>query len=283
MRICSSIPELRQWRASTGGSVGLVPTMGALHEGHLSLIRQASAENEHVVVSIFVNPRQFNEQDDFARYPRTIERDLSLLRNEAVDAVFTPDPDEMYPPDAATRIQVRELADRLEGASRPGHFEGVALVVCKLLNIVQPDRAYFGRKDAQQVVVIQKMVDDLNMPVEIVPVETVRDPDGVAISSRNAFLSPVEREAAGRIPAALFAAVGAFELGERSADRLRDLVRTAIEEEPLLSVDYVSLADSRDLRELSRIDRPAVLSIAVWCGGTRLIDNVRLESPGRRP
>lgn len=272
-----TIRELRAWRRDIQGSLGLVPTMGALHEGHLALIRRARAENHHVGVSIFVNPRQFGDAEDFTEYPRSLERDLALLKKETVDAIFVPSTEEVYPADTTTRINAPGLADRLEGASRPGHFGGVCTVVCKLFNIFQPDRAYFGQKDAQQVVVVRKMVEDLNLPVEIVPVETVRDPDGLAVSSRNVHLSSCERRAALGIPNGLFSARERFQAGERSADVLRNVVRQQIEREPILQVEYVSLADAVDLIELDVADRPAVLSVAAQCGATRLIDNVLIR------
>lgn len=277
VRVLHTISEVRDWRSSIEGSLGLVPTMGALHDGHLALIRRARQENNHVAVSIFVNPRQFGDCDEFARYPRTLEGDLSVLRNEAVDAVFAPPAAEMYPDGFTTHVCASVMTDRLEGASRPGHFTGVCTVVSKLFNIFQPDRACFGQKDAQQVIVIRKMAQDLNIPVEIVAVETVRDPDGVAVSSRNVFLSDTERLAAGRIPDALFAAREIYATGERSADMIRDLVRQLIDGEPTLQLEYVSLADLRNLTELETVDRPAVLSVAVTCGVTRLIDNVVLD------
>lgn len=272
-----SIPAVRAWKKRLHGTLGLVPTMGALHEGHLALIRRARAENDHVVVSIFVNPRQFGDSGEFAGYPRTIQRDLELLDQEQVEAVFLPGVDEMYPTGMTTEIRLPGVSDRLEGAARPGHFAGVCTVVCKLLNICGPDRAYFGQKDAQQVVVVRKMVEDLNIPVEIVPVETVRDPDGLAISSRNVFLSDVQRAAAARIPKALFAAQRQNKAGERAAEALRQLVRERIADSELLQIEYVSIADAGELNELETVDRPAVLSVAVYCGETRLIDNVLLD------
>jgi pantoate--beta-alanine ligase len=250
--------------------------MGALHDGHLALVRKARAQNDAVGVSIFVNPKQFGDNADFSGYPRTLERDLELLARESVTAVFIPPSVEMYPSEVLTSINVAQLSDRLEGASRPGHFDGVCLVVTKLLNLFQPDRAYFGEKDAQQLIIIQRMVRDLDIPVEIVPVETVRDTDGVALSSRNALLSPSERASARAIPGGLFAAVDAFRAGERSARNLRDIVRNSVAEISELQIDYISVAGIDDLRDLEQVDRPAVLSIAAYCGEVRLIDNVRL-------
>jgi pantoate--beta-alanine ligase len=250
--------------------------MGALHEGHLALVRQARVQNDVVGVSIFVNPKQFGDDADFSGYPRTLERDLELLARDSVDAVFVPSPVEMYPSEGLTSIHVAQLAERLEGAARPGHFDGVCLVVTKLFNLFQPDRAYFGEKDAQQLIVIQRMIRDLDIPVEIVPVETVRDADGVALSSRNALLSPSERASARAIPEGLFAAADAFRNGERSARDLTEIVRNSVTNTPELRIDYISVAAIEDLQELEQVDRPAVLSIAAYCGEVRLIDNVRL-------
>lgn len=271
-----TINELRAWRQGIPGSLGLVPTMGALHDGHLELIRTARQQNNYVAVSIFVNPRQFGDGNDFSKYPRTIERDLALLRAESVDAVFLPAVDEMYPAGAVTRVVVDNLSQRLEGDARPGHFDGVCTIVCKLFNVFQPDRAYFGQKDAQQLIVIRKMVNDLNLPIDIIGVDTVRDNDDLALSSRNVHLSEEKREAARAIPRALSAAAERFLQGERSADWLRSTVRDHLERQEMLQVDYVSLADSVNLEELDVVDRPAVLSVAVECGTVRLIDNLTL-------
>ena len=260
-----------------GGAVGLVPTMGALHEGHLSLVRAARQRGDEVVVSIFVNPAQFGPGEDFERYPRSLEADLELCRRNDVFVVFAPDVREMYPVASLTRMHVAGLTEGLCGAHRPGHFDGVALVVGKLFNIVQPDRAYFGQKDAQQCAVIQKMADDLNMQLEVVICPTVRQPDGLAMSSRNTYLSEAERLAAPVIYRALSAAKQRYEAGERDAEALRRLVRDLIATEPLFtSVDYVSVADAGTLQELDRVDAPALLSLAVRLGRTRLIDNILL-------
>jgi pantoate--beta-alanine ligase len=276
MQIAATIAEMRALRRALLGDVGFVPTMGYLHEGHLSLVRAARDQNAHVIVSIFVNPAQFGPNEDFARYPRDEERDLSLLRHERVDAVFIPSVDEMYPAGASTFVDVEGVTEMLEGANRPGHFRGVATVVAKLLNIVEPPRAYFGRKDAQQLVVVRKLVRDLRIDVEIVGLPIVREPDGLAMSSRNAYLSPAEREAAVVLSRALREAGALFANGERDAERLRAAMRELIAREPLARVDYVSVADPESLRELDVIERSALASLAVRIGATRLIDNVAL-------
>ena len=255
--------------------LGLVPTMGALHEGHLALVRRARGENATVAVSIFVNPTQFGPQEDLATYPRDMERDLALLEKEGVDLVYAPTPEEVYPPGFDTWVELGALAERLEGAARPGHFRGVATVVCKLFNVVSPDRAYFGQKDGQQLAIIRQMVRDLNLGVEIAAVPTVRDADGLALSSRNAYLTPEQRAAAPVIYRALSEARELWDRGDRDGDVLRLAVRKVLEAEPLLEdIDYVSVADADSLVELELVDRPAMVSTAVRLGRTRLIDNV---------
>lgn len=278
MDVVRTVAELRRWRAEqTGRSVGFVPTMGYLHEGHLALVRRAHAENERVVVSIFVNPLQFGPQEDYERYPRDLERDLALLRAERVDLVFAPPVEEMYPPGFATTVVVSgPVAERLEGEARPGHFRGVATVVTRLLNLVQPHRAYFGWKDAQQVLVVRRLVSDLALPVEIVPVPTVREPDGLAMSSRNVYLTPEERRVAAALPQALFAALERFRTGERAAEVLRRTVRDALAGTPV-RLEYVSVSDRESFEEVERVERPALLLVAAWVGTTRLIDNVLLD------
>lgn len=276
MRVVFTVQEVRTIRRGTPGTWGFVPTMGYLHEGHLSLIRRARAENDHVAVSIFVNPTQFGPHEDYNRYPRDLERDLRLLEPLQVDLVFVPSVEEMYPPGFQTWVIVEELSRPLEGASRPGHFRGVATVVAKLFNIVQPDRTYLGQKDAQQAVVIRRMVRDLNFPVEIVVCPTVREPDGLALSSRNTYLNPQERQAATVLFRALQAAKARYEAGERDGERLREAMREVLRGEPLARVDYVSVADPETLEELSRVEGPALLSLAVYIGNTRLIDNLLL-------
>ncbi len=276
MQILTTIAELRAARHDVAGSVGLVPTMGALHEGHLALVRQARAANDCVCVSIFVNPTQFSANEDLSTYPRDTKRDLKLLESEDVDLVFMPADEEMYPDGFATGVQVGPIAERLEGATRPGHFLGVATVVLKLFNIVQPTRAYFGRKDAQQLVVIQRMARDLDLDVEIVPVDTVREADGLAMSSRNAYLQPDEREAALVLWNALSLAREMWGKGARDAEAFRARMRELIEAEELARLDYVSVADPWTLEEVERIQGPTLVSMAVRIGKTRLIDNVTL-------
>jgi pantoate--beta-alanine ligase len=250
--------------------------MGALHQGHLALVERAQAENDHCAVSIFVNPTQFAAGGDFDKYPRSLERDLELLEPYHIDLVFAPSNQEIYPPDFQTYVTVENVAEPLEGQMRPGHFRGVATVVTKLFNIVQPDRAYFGQKDAQQVVVIKQLVRDLNLPLEIVVSPTVRQADGLAMSSRNAYLSPAERHAAVVLYRALCAAQDAYERGERNAGTLRAVMQEIVAREPLARVEYVSVADPATLRELDHIGGDALASLAVRFGTTRLIDNFLL-------
>jgi pantoate--beta-alanine ligase len=253
--------------------------MGYLHEGHLSLVRRARAENDVVVVSIFVNPTQFAPHEDFATYPRDPERDLALLEKEGTDLVFMPTAEEMYPPGFSSWVNVEKVTERLEGAFRPTHFRGVATVVTKLFNIVEPHRAYFGQKDAQQAVVIKKMVADLNMNLEIVVLPTVREPDGLAMSSRNVYLNPQERQAALVLFKSLNLARQLWEQGERDAQRLRQEMVALIEREPLAKIDYVSIADPETLEELTEVSRSALVSLAVRFGKTRLLDNIILGAP----
>jgi pantoate--beta-alanine ligase len=276
MDVIETIAAFRQARARFV-RLGLATTMGYLHEGHLSLVRHARVECETVAVSIFVNPTQFGPHEDLSRYPRDLARDLRLLKQEAVDLVFVPSVDEIYPAGYGTVVDVRGVTEILEGAARPGHFEGVATVVCKLFNIVQPTRAYFGQKDAQQNVVVQKMVRDLNLPLEIVVVPTVREPDGLAMSSRNVYLEPEQRRAATVLYRALTAARQRYHAGERSGDALRRTMREVLDAEPLADPEYVSVADPRMLQELDELGTAgALLSIAVRLGATRLIDNLVL-------
>lgn len=263
-------------RAATDASprpIGLVPTMGWLHAGHRALIARARAENAMTVVTIFVNPRQFGDPSDLARYPRNEARDVEICTAEGADLVFAPPVDEVYPPGFDSTVSVGAIARPLEGAARPGHFDGVATVVAILFGLVRADRAYFGQKDAQQVAVIRRMALDLAIPTEVVTCPTIREPDGLALSSRNVHLSPEERAAAPILHQALLAAREAWESGERSADALRARMRAELSEEPLANVEYVSVADAATLAELDRVDRPALLSLAVRFGSTRLIDN----------
>ncbi|HXF51082.1 MAG TPA: pantoate--beta-alanine ligase [Dehalococcoidia bacterium] len=272
MQVATTIEEYRRLRAAMTGTVGAVPTMGYLHDGHLALVRRARAENDHVVVSIFVNPTQFGPNEDYARYPRDPERDLAMLRAEGVDVVFMPSVEEMYPEGFATYVNVERLTERLEGAHRPGHFRGVTTVVTKLFNVLQAHRAYFGQKDAQQLIVIRRMTRDLAFPVEIVDVPTVREPDGLAMSSRNVYLSPDERRAATVLFRALERARELWGAGVRDGSRLRAAMREVVESEPLARADYVSVADPETLEELNTIEGRALASLAVRLGSTRLID-----------
>ena len=279
MKPISSIPELRALRWQNPSLTwGLVPTMGFLHEGHLSLVRQARVENDRVAVTIFVNPAQFAPSEDLSTYPRNLERDLALLRAEQVNVVFIPDTQTVYPPDFQSFITVEKVTQRLEGASRPTHFRGVATVVAKLFNLVQPTRAYFGQKDAQQTVVIRQMVRDLNFNLELITGPTVREPDGLALSSRNQYLSEAERAAATILNRALMKVEHAFRQGERRAEQLRQSIRQTIANEPLARLDYASIADATTLDELDTLDGPALASLAVFIGKTRLIDNVILTA-----
>ena len=255
------------------GPLGLVPTMGYLHEGHVSLARRAKTECASVAASIFVNPTQFGPTEDLAAYPRDLPRDLDLLEAAGVDLVWTPTPDIVYPAGFQTWVTVDEVTQRWR-ERRPGHFRGVATVVAKLFNAFQPDRAYFGQKDAQQVVVIKQMARDLDFPVEIVVCPTVREPDGLAMSSRNAYLNPEQRQAATVLIRALRAAETAFDSGERDADVLRQIMADIIDAEPLARRQYVSCADPATLQELDGSVERALLSMAVYVGKTRLIDNV---------
>jgi len=255
--------------------LGLVPTMGSLHEGHLALVRRARRENRVLAVSIFVNPSQFGPSEDYGTYPRDLERDLALLDSEGTDLVFAPPADEMYPPGYGTWIDLPSMGNRLEGEQRPSHFQGVATVVSKLFNIIEPNAAYFGQKDGQQVAVIRRMVADLNMDVEIRVVPTVREADGLALSSRNVYLSKDERRAAPVIFRALSRAREMWAGGEHSADALRTEVRRMLESEAAVSaIDYVSIANPDTLEEMDTIRPPAMVSVAVRFGRTRLLDNV---------
>lgn len=263
----------RRW-AAEGRSTGLVPTMGALHAGHLSLVGLAREENDVVVVSVFVNPIQFGPAEDFARYPRDFERDAGLLKAAEVDAIYRPSVDSMYPPGSTTRVLVDGVAEPLEGQRRPGHFQGVATVVTKLLAAVRPDRVYFGQKDAQQVAVVRRLAADLDLGVEIRVGSTVREPDGLALSSRNAYLSASERRAAVALSAALREAARAWRAGERDPARLREVMAARLAAEPLVRVDYAEVVDPATFRP------PGSLAVlAAYVGGTRLIDNADLSVP----
>jgi len=274
MKVVETIADLKSLRARLAEPVGFVPTMGYLHEGHLALVRQARAENPSVVVSIFVNPTQFGPHEDFAQYPRDPQRDLALLEKEGVDIVFMPSVAEMYPPKFNNWVEVGKVAERLEGAARPGHFRGVATVVARLFDIVQPNRAYFGQKDAQQLVVIKKMVADLDMNLEIVAVPTVREPDGLAMSSRNTYLNPEERKAAVVLYQAINLVQKLWGQGEKDAQKIRWQMTDLIQKQPLAKIDYISIADAETLDELETVRPPALVSLAIKIGRTRLIDNV---------
>jgi pantoate--beta-alanine ligase len=281
MDTVETLNELRSARSRLPAPVGLVPTMGYLHAGHLSLVRAARAECASVVVSIFVNPAQFGPNEDLAAYPRDLPRDLELLEKEGVDLVWMPTPEIVYPPGFQTWVTVEQVTQPLEGGMRPGHFRGVATVVAKLFNAVQPHWAYFGQKDAQQAAVIRQMVQDLNFPLEISVCPIVREPDGLAMSSRNTYLNPAERRAATVLSRALGAARSAYERGEREAETLRRIMTGTIQAEPLARLQYVSCAHPDSLEELhGQIEGPALLSMAVYVGKTRLIDNTVLGRAG---
>ncbi|HTU22650.1 MAG TPA: pantoate--beta-alanine ligase [Gemmataceae bacterium] len=257
-------------------SIGLVPTMGALHAGHLSLIEAARAQMGYVVVSIFVNPTQFGPHEDFSRYPRPLERDLELCGAAGIDLVFLPQPDLLYPPGYRTFVEVTGLQDVLCGAARPGHFRGVATIVLKLFNLVQPDRAYFGQKDTQQVRILQQMVRDLNVPVEICVCPIIREADGLALSSRNGYLEAEERRHATILYRALTEARRRIEAGERDAAVVREMMREQIDSAPGAVLDYAAVVDADTLQDLVQLvpGRPVLLALAVKLGGTRLIDNL---------
>jgi pantoate--beta-alanine ligase len=277
MIVVTSFSDLSLDLAKLSRPVGFVPTMGALHEGHLSLVRAARAECASVVVSIFVNPTQFGPSEDLSRYPRDLPRDLEMLRLENIDLVWTPTAEEMYPSGFQTWVTVEEITQPLEGSMRPGHFRGVATVVAKLFNAVQPDRAYFGQKDAQQAAVIRRMGRDLNFKLAVVVCPTWREADGLAMSSRNVYLNPDERRAATVIYKALTAAQTAYQAGERQAEMLRQVMTQTIQREPLANLQYVSCTNHDTLQEIQgAITGQALLSMAVFIGKTRLIDNLVL-------
>jgi pantoate--beta-alanine ligase len=295
MKLVHTIEEVRGISRAAkreGKKLGLVPTMGALHEGHLSLVRAAKTKSDIVAVSIFVNPTQFGPKEDFSRYPRTLEKDFELLEREGVDLVFAPSAEEMYPKGESpsklqlgrplqapslTWVTVEELSDRLCGKSRPGHFRGVATVVAKLFNIVEPDVAFFGQKDAAQVAVIKRVVQDLNIPVQIEVCPIVREPDGLALSSRNAYLSSDERKMALVLHASLQRAQKLFDDGERDAAKIRASAKQAFVWQPAVKLDYFEIVDSDTLEPVGEIDKPALVAVAALVGNTRLIDNILLE------
>lgn len=280
MQVVADIAAVRRARhADPSATWGLVPTMGFLHEGHLSLVRQARRDNARVGVSIFVNPAQFHNPDDLTTYPRDPERDLALLEQEGVGLVWTPSPEQVYPAGYQTYVHVEEVSRPLEGAARPGHFRGVATVVAKLLNVFQPQRVYFGQKDAQQVAVVKRLVEDLNFPLMVVSCPTVREPDGLAMSSRNVLLSPQARPHATCLFRALQVGSDTFAQGERRAVALRAVMRAVIAATPLARVDYVSVAHPGTLEELDVVEAAALLSLAVLVDEVRLIDNITVGEP----
>jgi pantoate--beta-alanine ligase len=276
MRVVTEAGETRGLRRGLRGSVGLVPTMGALHEGHLSLVRRARAENDAVVATIFVNPTQFGPGEDLAKYPQNLAGDLARLGAEGVDLVFTPEAASVYPPGFQTWVVPGPLAEPLEGARRPGHFRGVLTVVSKLFHVVEPDRAYFGQKDAQQAILVRRMAADLDLSVGIVVCPIVRERDGLALSSRNAYLTPEERRAAPVLHRSLRAVSAAWGAGERRGERLREAARAVLVTEPLAAVDYVSAAEPETLDEIETTTGRVLVSMAVRFGTTRLLDNILL-------
>jgi pantoate--beta-alanine ligase len=283
MEIVNEIEPLREkislWKKQ-GLKIGFVPTMGYLHEGHLSLVRESKKRCQVTVVSIFVNPKQFGPSEDYNLYPRDLERDRRLLEQEGVNLLYYPSVEVMYPEGYRTYVEVELLQDKLCGQSRPGHFRGVCTVVLKLFNLVQPDEAYFGWKDAQQVIIIKKMVEDLNLPVKVVPLPLVRDLDGLALSSRNTYLNPEERKAALVLKKSLDLAEKLILAGERDTGRIKEKMKELIQSEPLARIDYVEIVDLKTLESLEQLDREALVALAVFIGRTRLIDNLRVVSGG---
>ncbi|MGQ9488516.1 MAG: pantoate--beta-alanine ligase [Armatimonadota bacterium] len=282
MQVVKAIREVRTWMKlarEEGKTIGFVPTMGYFHEGHLNLMRRAKAECDLCVVSLFVNPTQFGPSEDFRQYPRDFTRDAAMAESVGVDLLFAPEADEIYPQGFQTWVEVTGITQRLEGAARPGHFRGVATICTKLFNIVQADRAYFGKKDYQQLKVIQRMVKDLNIPIEIVPCETTREPDGLAMSSRNIYLNPEERQAATVLYRALCAGRDAILNGERNGAKVQKLIEQVIATEPLVKSEYVDVADAETLEPLQELKGEVLLSLAARVGIARLIDNVTVVVP----
>ena len=276
MKIIDTIAAIKAERNSLDESLGFVPTMGYLHKGHLSLVKKARNENTTVAASIFVNPTQFGPGEDFESYPRDTERDLNLLE-PYTDIVFMPTADDLYPAGYNSWVDVKGLTDKLEGASRPTHFRGVTTIVAKLFNIVRPTRSYFGQKDAQQLAVIKKMVKDLNMNLEVIACPTIREPDGLAMSSRNIYLEPDERKAAPVLYQSLKLAEKLYSEGERNAEKIRREMMSLIQQQPAADIDYISIADNETLDEVDEITRPVLVSLAAKIGKPRLIDNLILE------
>jgi len=283
MRIISGIKQMSEFSQKIkckGKTLGLIPTMGALHKGHLSLIRRARKENNAVAVSIFVNPIQFGPKEDFKKYPRNLSQDAKLCKKEGVDIVFYPDANQMYPANFRTCVEVQDLSDCLCGKSRPGHFKGVATVVMKLFNIVNPDIAYFGQKDAQQAIIINRMVCDLNIPVKIKVMPTMRDKDGLALSSRNIYLNKEERKDALVLPRSLNLAKDLIKAGTKDPGKIIHSIRCLIQSKKSAKIDYMSIVDSNTLKPVKKITDNCLVALAVWIGKTRLIDNI-IISKGR--
>jgi pantoate--beta-alanine ligase len=279
MRICETIDDMRaasRVARREGRPLGFVPTMGALHEGHLSLVRAAKARSHVVAASIFVNPLQFGPTEDLAKYPRSFERDVALLEKEAVGILFAPAPEEMYPAGATTYVSVEGLSEKLCGKSRPGHFRGVTTVVAKLFHIVEPDLAFFGQKDAAQATIIRRMVRDLNLPIEIFVCPIVREPDGLAMSSRNAYLNPEERKSALVLNRSLTQVKNRFDQGEREAAALIESAKKVLAQEPSVRLDYFEIVDPATLDSVQELTRGALVAVAAFVGNTRLIDNTLL-------
>jgi pantoate--beta-alanine ligase len=281
MAVCVRADDVRaasRAARAAGKTIGFVPTMGALHEGHLSLVRAAKAQTDVVVVSIFVNPTQFGPNEDFEKYPRTLKRDRELLESEGVDFLFAPLVPEIYPEGAATYVTVEGMSERLDGASRPGHFRGVTTVVSKLFNIIEPDRAFFGQKDAAQVAIIRRMACDLKVPVEIVVCPIVREADGLAMSSRNAYLNSEERKRALILRRSLLRAQEIFDGGARDPRTMIEAAKKIFSEEPSVRLDYFQIVDPDTLEDLNTVSGPAVVAVAAYLGTTRLIDNLVLSA-----
>ncbi|MCD6192052.1 MAG: pantoate--beta-alanine ligase [Candidatus Aminicenantes bacterium] len=280
MKVCRKIDEIRQHLQAdktSGRTIGFVPTMGYLHEGHLSLVRESLNLTDRTVVSIFVNPTQFGPREDYHQYPRNLERDINILQKLGVDYLFAPSVEEMYPPGYQTYVEVTELQNKLCGRSRPGHFRGVCTIVLKLFNIIQPDWAFFGQKDAQQAIIIQKMVTDLHLTTRIKVLPIVRDKDGLALSSRNTYLNPQERQAALVLYKSLQLAQQLFAAGERNATVIKQAMIDLIQQEPLAKIDYVAIVEMENLGELKEIKEPALVALAVFINRVRLIDNIILS------
>lgn len=280
MRVIEYINDLKavvRSKKREGKTIGFVPTMGYLHEGHISLANMSVSENDFTIMSIFVNPTQFGPKEDFAKYPRSMEKDTVMAENAGVDVIFAPSAAEMYPNGYKTYVNVEEITDTLCGESRPGHFKGVATVVTKLFNIVEPDKAYFGQKDAQQAAVIKRMVRDLNMNVEITTCTIIRENDGLAMSSRNTYLSQGERRAAVILSKSLFEAEALIKSGERSSEKVIRNMFGMIAAEKLADIDYIKIVDAQNLNDVSLIDKKVLIALAVKFGNTRLIDNIEVE------